>query len=187
MFKSPSSASVTNLSTSSQMSFITHGNGGCSGVGVHDTLRGPLLTGFQCSRIRDLTVSRCLTQARCRAESRFVLRCSFMLQKYVSSWSLDAQRVTRGGSEPKVLQPSYGGPKAATTTSGAETTLIFGQFSNAVLCTVGAVQAARPPAYGRKTASVASFVHPAKALPMIMGIDDEIVRLSNELHSKKAQ
>lgn len=171
--KAPSSDSWTNSGTSSQMSFITHGSGGCCGIGVHGTLRGPLLTGFQCSRIRDPTVRRCLIHARCwvESESRFMFRCSFMLQKYVSSWSFDAEKVTLRGSEARVLQPVYGSPKAATTTSGADTTLMFPQLWHALACTVRVVSAGLP-AYFRKTTKVARFVHSLKA-PRPMLVTDE--------------
>ena len=56
------------------MSFMMHGSGGCSGLGMHATLLGPLLNGRQCRRAREPTVSRFLTHARWEGDSRFVLR-----------------------------------------------------------------------------------------------------------------
>ena len=110
-----------------------------------------------------------------------------MLQKYVSSWSLDAENVTLGGSAPSVLQPAYGLPKAATTTSGADTTLMFGQFWNAPACTARAVRdTAGLPAYGRKTTNVARFAQFLKAWAPMLVTDDGMVRLANELHPWKA-
>ena len=50
-----------------------------------------------------------------------------MLQKYVSSCSLKAVRVTAGGKSAKVLQAAFGSFKAATIWSGAETSLRLGQ------------------------------------------------------------
>jgi len=110
-----------------------------------------------------------------------------MLQKYVSSWSLDAEKVTLGGSEAKVLQPAYGSPKAATTTSGADTTLMLGQCWNAVGLIVRAARdTAALPAYGRKTTSVARFAQFLKASTPMLVTEAGMVRLANAVHPLKA-
>ena len=158
---------------------MMHGSGGCPGVGMHATLRGPLLNGLQCSRTRDPTVSRCLTHARCLAESRLVLRWIIMLQKYVSSWSLAARKVTCGGSEARVVQPEYGSGKVATTWSGAETRLMFGQPVNA---DGSIVRMASAPAGGVKAIKVAREVHPLKAPQPMVVTESGIVMLANEVH-----
>ena len=111
-----------------------------------------------------------------------------MLQKYVSSWSLDAEKVTLGGSAPSVLQPAYGSPKAATTTSGADTTLMFGQFWNAFgLMARAARDTAGLPAYGRKTTTVARFAQLLNAFAPMLVTEAGMVRLANALHPLKAQ
>ena len=109
-----------------------------------------------------------------------------MLQKYVASWILNAECTTLGGSEARVLQLAYGSPKAATTTSGAETTLMLGQFRNALGSTVRAVPAVLPAAHGRKTTKAARFTHPAKAFDPMLVTDDGVSRLANALQSAEA-
>ena len=110
-----------------------------------------------------------------------------MLQKYVSSWSLDAAKVTLGGSAPSVLQPAYGSPKAATTTSGADTTLMWMQCWNAFGSIVRAASdTAALPAYGRKTISVARFAQLLKASAPMLVTEAGMVRLANAVHPLKA-
>jgi len=110
-----------------------------------------------------------------------------MLQKYVSSWTFDAKNVTLRGSAPSVLQPAYGSSRAATTTSGADTTLILGQFLNAPACTTKAVRSALGlPTYGRKTTNVARFSQFLKASAPMLVTEAGMVRLANAVHPLKA-
>ena len=105
-----------------------------------------------------------------------------MLQKYVSSWSLAARKLTFGGSEARVVQPAYGSDKAATTWSGAETRLMFGQPANAV---ESIVSIAGAPAGGVKTITVARAVHPSNAFDPMVTAKAGMMMLANELHSQK--
>ena len=86
-----------------------------------------------------------------------------------------------------MVQPAYGSPKAATTTSGAETTSMFWHSSNALGFTLRAAEAAGLPAYGRKMTKVARVSQQLKALAPMLVTEAGIVRLANELHPLKAR
>ena len=106
-----------------------------------------------------------------------------MPQKYVPSWSLAARKVTCGGSEARVVQPAYGSDKAATTWSGAETRLMFGQLANVdgwIMKMAGA------PGGGVKAIKVVRAVHPLKALYPMEVTDSGMVMLVNEVQHQKA-
>ena len=91
--------------------------------------------------------------------------------------------MTSGGSEASVVQPAYGFFRIATTWSGAEMRLMFGQLANVdgwIMKMAGA------PGGGVKAIKVVRAVHPLKALYPMEVTDSGMVMLVNELQLSKA-
>ena len=83
-----------------------------------------------------------------------------------------------------MVQSAYGSCKVATTRSGAEMRLMFGQSVNA---DGWIVRMADAPGGGVKAIKVERAVHPLKELSSMVVTDSEMVMLANELHSWKAR